>query len=80
MNSCVLGRCGERPRRRWRWARIVLGCAQGQTNRDVAARLHTTAQTVSKWRRRFVEGRPDGLPDIGAPGRRAQSSMRRSMR
>lgn len=49
-------------------ARIVLGCAQGQTNRDVAARLHTTAQTVSKWRRRFIEDRLDGLLDIARPG------------
>jgi len=36
-------------------ARIVLACADGQTNLDVAARLSVTKQTVSKWRGRFVK-------------------------
>src|ERR1700757_5046237 len=36
-------------------ARIVLGCAAGLSNKAVAARERLAAQTVGKWRRRFVE-------------------------
>ena len=36
-------------------ARIVLGCAAGLSNKAVAVRERVTAQTVGKWRRRFVE-------------------------
>ena len=38
-------------------ARIVLACAEGGHNKDVAARLHVDEATVGKWRRRFVERR-----------------------
>ncbi len=51
-------------------ARIVLGCAEGTQNKDVAARLQVDRATVGKWRRRFVERRIDGLrdePRSGAP-------------
>jgi transposase len=51
-------------------ARIVLACADGQNNREVAARQRVTHQTVGKWRTRFVEQRLDGLldaPRSGAP-------------
>lgn len=51
-------------------ARIVLACADGVTNRAVAARQHVTPQTVGKWRARFLEQRLDGLSDAprsGAP-------------
>jgi transposase len=44
-------------------ARIVLECAAGAQNKDVAARLRVDKATVGKWRRRFVEHRLDGLRD-----------------
>src|SRR5215831_1055704 len=49
-------------------ARIVLGCAAGLSNEAVAAREGVTAQTVGKWRRRFVERGLDGLLDEPRPG------------
>ncbi len=51
-------------------ARIVLACAEGKRNRDVAATLGLSEATVGKWRRRFVADRLDGLhdePRSGAP-------------
>ncbi|MEE4026082.1 IS630 family transposase [Gordonia sp. PKS22-38] len=50
-------------------SRIVLGCAEGLTNKEVAARERISPQTVGKWRRRFVEARLDGLVDDPRPGR-----------
>lgn len=44
-------------------AEIVVSCATGATNRDVAARLKVSETMVGKWRRRFVEDRLDGLFD-----------------
>src|SRR5262249_11447020 len=49
-------------------ARIVLACAEGMDNKQVAAKLGVTVQTVGKWRRRFVERRVDGLTDQERPG------------
>lgn len=51
-------------------ARIVLGCASGIQNKDVAAQLGIDPVTVSKWRRRFLAEGLDGLrdePRSGAP-------------
>ena len=49
-------------------ARIVLACAAGKANRQVANELRITEQTVGKWRRRFVEQRLNGLFDEPRPG------------
>jgi transposase len=52
-------------------SRIVLQCAQGHSNRDVAAACGVSTPTVGKWRRRFCELRLDGLSDDPRPGRPA---------
>ena len=52
-------------------SRIVLACADGLNNKEVAARLGCAAATVGKWRARFVEGGLDGLSDEPRPGRPA---------
>jgi transposase len=48
--------------------RIVLGCADGKTNQEVAAELGIWPQTVGKWRRRFADRRLEGLVDEPRPG------------
>jgi len=49
-------------------AQIILACADGESDLKIAARLGTTRETVGKWRRRFLEGRCDGLLDEPRPG------------
>jgi len=48
--------------------RIVLACADGGSNTEVAGRLGVNRMTVGKWRARFVERRLDGLLDEPRPG------------
>jgi transposase len=48
--------------------RIVLGCAAGKPNKQVAAEVGVWPQTVGVWRRRFVERRLEGLVDEPRPG------------
>lgn len=48
--------------------RIVLGCAEGQTHAQIAARLGCNPVTVGKWRQRFAADRLDGLADAPRPG------------
>src|SRR5947209_1578861 len=50
-------------------SRIVLRCAEGGANKDVAAACGVSQATVGKWRRRFCELRLDGLCDEPRPGR-----------
>jgi transposase len=49
-------------------ARIVLACAGAESNTEVAARLGVHRNTVSLWRRRFLEFGLDGLLDEPRPG------------
>ena len=52
-------------------SRIVLKCAEGRANQEVAAECGVTPATVGKWRRRFCVLRLDGLSDEPRPGRPA---------
>ena len=49
-------------------ARIVLACAEGRQNKQVARDLSVDQTTVGKWRRRFIETGCDGLYDEPRPG------------
>jgi transposase len=50
-------------------SRIILACADGGSNTDVATGLGVHLSTVGKWRRRFLALRLDGLIDEPRPGR-----------
>jgi transposase len=50
-------------------ARIVLACADGRANKQVAADLGVSVTAVNRWRARFLTGRLDGLLDEPRPGR-----------
>jgi transposase len=49
-------------------SRIVLACAAGQNNSEVAKSCRVIRQTVGKWRKRFLQRRLDGLLDEPRPG------------
>jgi transposase/DNA-binding CsgD family transcriptional regulator len=82
--KAVLELTGEEREQLTRWARrrkssqalalrsrIVLGCGDGLSNKEVAVREGCSQATVGKWRSRFVEARLDGLVDDPRPGRPA---------
>lgn len=52
-------------------ARIILYAAEGWENEEIAARLDTPRQIVSKWRKRFFEQRLAGLEEQSRRGRPA---------
>jgi transposase len=49
-------------------SRIVLACAEGQTNTAAAEQIGVSVPTVRRWRGRFAERRLDGLLDEPRPG------------
>jgi putative transposase len=52
-------------------ARLILMLAEGRSYTEVQKRLNTTAPTISKWRKRFLEQRVDGLMQERHPGQEA---------
>jgi hypothetical protein len=50
-------------------AKMILLAAQGQPNDQIAASLSVPRQIVSKWRKRFFEGRLAALEDEPRTGR-----------
>ena len=50
-------------------SRIVLGCGDGWSSKEVAAREGVSQPTVGRWRARLLEYRLDGLGDEPRPGR-----------
>ena len=66
-----------------RRAAIILKCEAGSTDIDVAEELHTTRDTVGKWRRRFEKSRIAGLldePRVGAPRKITDEHVERVIR
>jgi len=49
-------------------AKIILRCAVGGSDVEIAAALRTHRMTVGKWRKRFVKQRLDGVYDEPRPG------------
>jgi|SRR5215831_17833270 len=50
-------------------AKMILLAAEGLSNEEIAASLHTRREIVSLWRKRFFEERLQGLEDQARPGR-----------
>jgi transposase len=68
----VLERWARRPKSAQALAlrcRIVLAAADGESSKEIAARLGCTRSTVGRWRGRFAERGLDGLHDEPRPGK-----------
>jgi len=50
-------------------AKIILYASEGLENKEIALRLDTSRQIVSKWRKRFFEHRLEGLVEEPRRGR-----------
>lgn len=51
-------------------ARLILMLAEGLSYTEIQQRLGTTAPTIARWRKRFLEGRIAALLEERRPGRR----------
>jgi len=51
-------------------ARLTLMLADGRSYTEIQKKLNTTAPTISKWRKRFLEQRIDGLMQERHPGQK----------
>lgn len=61
-------------------ARIILACAEGISNNQIADRMRLNPHTVGKWRRRFAASRLEGLldePRVGAPRKITDADVER---
>jgi len=56
-------------RRKVERARIILACATGKQNKEIAAEFKTSVLRISKWRRRFAANGMAGLEDEPRPGK-----------
>jgi hypothetical protein len=56
-------------------ARIILACAEGGHNTQVAERLGVIPQTVGRWRTRFIQSVWMAFSTNPGPVRRARSRM-----
>ena len=61
-------------------AQTILMAAQGLRNDEIAVRLNTRREVVSKWRKRFFEAGLAGLEERPRRGRPARFSPRRGDR
>ena len=61
-------------------AKIILYAAQGLSNTQIAERLDTRRQIVSKWRKRFFDHRLPGLEELPRAGRPGSFSPLRRRR
>ena len=50
-------------------AQMILMAAEGMSNDEIATRLNTRREVVSRWRKRFYEQRLAGLEEKSRPGR-----------
>lgn len=62
-------RAGSTQQRFVQRAQIILAADEGNTTRDIAAKLGIRTATVSKWRTRFAQQRIQGLQDAPRSGR-----------
>jgi transposase len=51
-------------------ARMILMLAAGRSYAEIQDRLQTTAPTISRWKKRFLESGIDGLIEIRHPGQK----------
>jgi len=49
-------------------AKIILACAEGKQNKEVAAEFETSVSRIGKWRKRFAAKGIAGLDDEPRPG------------